>query len=146
MDELLDLFNNLTYLNDESATLMGINFFGSPTTPMYGTFGFQKPKSELKNYWDIIPEGTDVLITHGPPYGIQDLTRRKVNAGCEYLRAEVERKKPKFHFFGHIHEGRGVEKVGETTFCNASSRTQIMNNKKAYFEFNYEFEKDSFSD
>jgi len=34
---------------------------------------------------------TDVLITHGPPYGILDLTDEGVKAGCEELMKAVLR-------------------------------------------------------
>jgi hypothetical protein len=35
--------------------------------------------------WDKIPADTDVLITHGPPYGILDLTYDDEKVGCEEL-------------------------------------------------------------
>jgi Icc-related predicted phosphoesterase len=60
----------------------------------------------LKVYWDNIPENLDILITHGPPFGIFDRTAKKVNAGCKYLLAKIQKVKPKIHIFGHIHEGR----------------------------------------
>ena len=142
LDELLDLFSKFTYLNDQSVTIEGINFFGSPITEEHGIKGFQISAKELETHWDIIPENTDVLMTHGPPFEILDLTKRKENAGCKYLRAAVERVKPRFHFFGHIHDGRGVEKVGETTYCNAACKIQLLNNELPYFVFDYEFERD----
>lgn len=70
--------------------------------------------------WKSIPENIDVLITHGPPYGILDKTYDKVNAGCKGLLKFVERLKPKVHIFGHIHEAYGELKVGDTHFYNAS--------------------------
>jgi Icc-related predicted phosphoesterase len=44
-----------------------------------------------------------VLITHGPPYDILDLTIRKDKAGCKGLLKFVEKIKPQVHIFGHIH-------------------------------------------
>ena len=65
---------------------------------------------------------TDILITHGPPYDIGDLTVCGVKAGCPDLRKIIlEKIKPKYHIFGHIHEGRGKYVVENTTFINASS-------------------------
>lgn len=51
----------------------------------------------------------DVLLTHGPPYGIFDYEpSRMQNCGSEYLRnAFVEKGKPSLHIFGHIHEQYG---------------------------------------
>jgi len=60
------------------------------------------------------------LITHGPPYGILDKTYNNVNAGCKGLLKFVQKMKPKVHIFGHIHEGYGDVKIGDTHFYNAS--------------------------
>jgi Icc-related predicted phosphoesterase len=74
------------------------------------------------NKWKEIPTETDILITHGPPKDILDLCYSKDHAGCEFLREEIlNRIKPKYHVFGHIHETYGTEVIGETTFINASS-------------------------
>jgi len=67
-----------------------------------------------------IPENIDVLITHGPPFGILDKTVRGEKVGCQDLLAAIKRIKPKFHIFGHIHEDYGTVTKDETTFVNAS--------------------------
>lgn len=60
----------------------------------------------------------DIILTHGPPYGILDETYRDESVGCENLRRAVKRCKPRLHCFGHIHEGWGAMRVkwtgGET--------------------------------
>lgn len=60
-----------------------------------------------------IPEGIDILITHGPPEGINDFAGRTTedNAGCEWLLKALKRVRPRAHFFGHIHEGFGATRV-----------------------------------
>lgn len=60
-----------------------------------------------------IPEGIDILITHGPPELINDFARltTKDNAGCEWLLKALKRVKPRAHLFGHIHEGFGATRV-----------------------------------
>ncbi len=68
----------------------------------------------------MIPEGTDILITHGPPYGILDKTFDKLSVGCQDLLDAVIKIKPKYHIFGHIHESNGHIKLNETEFINAS--------------------------
>lgn len=76
----------------------------------------------IKPHWDMIPENTDVLITHGPPHGILDQTvRGKLHVGCQELLEAVYRIKPKLHLFGHIHEARGKIEYDGITFMNASS-------------------------
>ena len=61
-----------------------------------------------------IPSGSvaapHFVITHGPPQGILDQTGSGVHAGDASLRKAIERVKPIFHAFGHIHEGAGVKR------------------------------------
>jgi len=54
---------------------------------------------------------TDVMMTHGPPMGIRDETRRGEHVGCEHLLRALRRCRPRLHCFGHIHEGWGAERV-----------------------------------
>lgn len=54
----------------------------------------------------MIPSDTDILVTHTPPVGHGDLCCTGVRAGCVELLSTVQnRVKPKYHVFGHIHEG-----------------------------------------
>ena len=56
--------------------------------------------------WNLIPNDVDILITHTPPVGHGDLCCTGVRAGCvELLNSIQKRIKPKYHVFGHIHEG-----------------------------------------
>lgn len=99
-----------------------LKIYGSPWQPRFFDWAFNLDRNSpaLKAKWDLIPSDLDVLITHGPPHGILDRTDRGVNAGCELLRVAVERVKPRYHIFGHIHRAYGLERVGETTFINAA--------------------------
>ena len=54
----------------------------------------------------MIPDDTDILVTHTPPVGFGDLCCTGVRAGCVELLNSVQRRiKPKYHIYGHIHEG-----------------------------------------
>jgi len=88
----------------------------------------------LAEKWSLIPSDTDVLITHGPPYGILDQCHywdpyfgidynRNVHIGCRDLLNELKRIKPKVHIFGHIHESYGQMRQDDITFINASHMT-----------------------
>ena len=69
----------------------------------------------------MIPPETDVLITHGPPYGILDEVLRDPRpVGCRNLLHRIEEIKPRVHVFGHIHEGYGQVRQNDTLFINAS--------------------------
>jgi len=74
----------------------------------------------LSAIWAKIPKNLDILITHGPPFGILDRTTRGVNAGCPKLLEVVQIQTPRIHVFGHIHEGYGMREKDGTVFVNAS--------------------------
>lgn len=112
-----------TYLEDSETTVNGIRIYGSPWQPEFGGWGFNLMRGgPCREVWSKIPEGIDILITHGPPIGHGDLCRSQLRAGCVDLLREVqERVRPKYHVFGHIHEGYGMTTNGCTTFVNAST-------------------------
>lgn len=109
------------YLCDTGITIEGINIWGSPITPTFFNWAFNRDRgSNIAKYWDKIPQNTDILITHGPPSGILDRTISGSNAGCGDLLKKIELIKPKYHLFGHIHEAYGVYETAHTTFINGS--------------------------
>lgn len=119
--DLLKAHPSIIYLNDSEATVEGLRFWGSPITPYFNNWAFNRHPKEIGQHWDLIPEGIDVLVTHGPPAGILD----KVDVfleelGCPSLKGAVARVKPQVHAFGHIHEGRGLRQVSETLYINAA--------------------------
>ncbi len=106
-------------LVDEEVEIDGIKFFFSPWTPFFGNWAFMR--KDMRHVWDRIPEGTDVLVTHGPPVGILDENSWGESIGCKYLLEAVKLIKPKYHFFGHCHEQGGkVVFMGNTTFRNVA--------------------------
>jgi len=94
---------------------------GSPITPWFNNWAFNRERgAEIKLHWDLIPIETDILITHGPPFGIVDETVYSKRTGCEELLLNVYQVKPRLHVFGHIHKDYGQYTNGDTTFVNAS--------------------------
>jgi Icc-related predicted phosphoesterase len=83
-----------------------------------------KGSPELKQKWQKIPAGLDILITHTPPKGFHD-----EGEGCEHLTEAVLEKKPLFHIFGHYHTEHGATayfhtNMKKTTFINACSLSE----------------------
>ena len=119
---LRELFEpDVRYLCDEGAELAGLRLWGSPWTPWFHDWAFNLPRGEaLREVWERIPEGLDVLITHGPPAGVLDRTRDGLLVGCEDLLHAVRAKPPALHVFGHIHEAHGSLVEGPTTYVNAA--------------------------
>jgi len=111
------------YLENSEVTINGIKFYGSPQTPRFFDWGFNVDRGPLiREYWDKIPLDTDVLVTHGPPYGILDIAiRNGEHVGCEELWKAVQRVQPKVHAFGHIHHWHGIKEVDSIKFINASN-------------------------
>jgi len=140
-DELVK--RNIIYLEDKGVTIGGIKFYGSPWQPEFCNWSFNLPRGEdLLEKWKYIPSNTDVLITHGPPHGILDVSiYDKINVGCEDLRDEIfNRIKPKVHVFGHIHFEYGIEEREGIKFVNASvlNEDYIIQNKPIVIEVEHE--------
>lgn len=116
------LDKSVIYLLDSSVEIDGLKVYGSPWQPRFYDWAFNLNRGpEMAEKWDLIPAGTDVLITHGPPHGILDRTAYGDLAGCEELIKKVKDVRPQVHIFGHIHEGYGqIDKFG-VTFINASN-------------------------
>lgn len=114
--------DNVTYLNDSSAELGGLRLWGSPATPEFMNWAFNRTDAELASHWEQIPTGTDVVVTHGPPRGILDTVLPEGKAvGCPHLARAMERVRPRVHLFGYIHEGYGQEEHGGIVYVNASA-------------------------
>jgi len=111
------------YLEDSGVEICGLKFYGTPVQKIFYNWAFNRPEEKLEQHWQGIPDDTDILITHSPPYMIQDFVpRNHSHEGSPSLYKEVvERIKPQIHCFGHIHEGYGIKNIGDITFVNASN-------------------------
>lgn len=130
---------DVIYLQDEMVEVDGLKIYGSPWQPEFCDWAFNLPRGwPLKKKWEKIPEGTDILVTHGPPLGILDWSQfGNEHAGCADLRQELYRVKPKLHCFGHIHGDYGTAKWGPTLFINASlcDESYVANNPAVIVEY-----------
>src|SRR6187402_1527746 len=107
-------YEEFEYLCDSGTEFEGLKIWGSPWTK---TFEGINPKccaftvdteEELAAKFALIPEDTDILITHSPPFGILDHCSNG-HVGSKSLRSTINRIKPKIHIFGHIHENGGTK-------------------------------------
>ena len=139
--------DGIDYLCDSGTEFCGKDSLGNPLTikiwgsPWSSQFpginphccAFTRPfMSSLKDRWDLIPNDTDILITHNPPYGVLDQIKTDYGAsvGCkDLLEASENRIRPRLHVFGHIHENGGKKIVykrpghgqeNNTIYVNAS--------------------------
>ena len=108
-------------LLDHELIIEGTKFWGSPVTPGLENWAFNRERGlAMQRHWNKIPEDTDVLITHAPPYGIMDQIASGERLGCEELLKILDFVQPKIHLFGHIHYSSGYLKRNKTSFYNLS--------------------------
>lgn len=116
-------WGDIIYLENNEVTIccpngQQLRVYGSPYSPRHGNWAFQYPRSE--DVWaNSVPEGIDILITHGPPLAHLDLLK----SGCPHLLQTLWKVRPRLHIFGHIHEGAGVEWVTFSRLQDAYERT-----------------------
>lgn len=123
----------------ESLQLEGLNFFGSPWTPVYGddwAYNAGRTITEAAFYrkpfigdlWAQVPRDINVLITHGPAYDILDevfqVSGDSYNpprsVGCVELRKLIEEIRPDIHICGHVHSGHGQKHIDGISFYNVA--------------------------
>jgi len=117
-----ELLGNAIYLENSGAEIAGFTIWGSPVQPEFNNWAFNVARgAAIRRYWKMIPANTDVLVTHGPPFGVLDKAHpSSAHVGCEELAKAVEQIKPGLHVFGHIHGGHGLSSSKDTQFVNAS--------------------------
>lgn len=109
------------YLEDSGCEVAGLQFWGSPVQPWFFGLAFNRERgADIARHWEKIPMGTDVLVTHGPPYRHLDSIGRLDHGGCEMLRRRVLAIGPQLHVFGHLHDGYGTDFLGRTMLVNAA--------------------------
>jgi len=135
IQEILEFHKSIDYIQDDTLVLYGdgpegnspednIRIYGSPWQPWFYDWAFNLPKNGpgLASKWEAIPKNTDILLTHGPAWGILDTVvgRTYDNLGCELLAERIQQIQPKIHVCGHIHSGYGYKFENGTHFFNAS--------------------------
>lgn len=116
---------NITYLENDFAIIEGIKIFGSPITPTFGNWSFMRARHKLDRFWgDAMPVDIDILVTHGPPKGILDLSENVSHqlefCGDKSLLNKVLEIQPAYHLFGHIHNSGNIINAGiqKLSICN----------------------------
>ena len=118
---LRGLITHATLLLNEWVMVGPAKIWGSPLTQHNdGAFGRSNREDRVRAY-NSIPPDTDIVITHGPPYGVLDSTPEYPGpSGDRELRQAILRFKPVLHAFGHTHGGYGVLETRRTCYVNAA--------------------------
>ena len=104
---------NCYYLCGSGIEIEGVKFWG---VPLFFEDVIIGKDIELITQ---IPMDVDVLITHQPPKGIMS-TSNQTDYGSPELLTKVQSIKPRYHLFGHVHNGYGIATHGDTTFVNSA--------------------------
>ncbi len=121
----------ITYLENSFAEIEGVKVWGSPFTPTFNDWCFMMARHKIGRIWNVIPDDTDIVVTHGPPKYVLDITESREgkleNVGCKSLFTRMCEIEPMIHCFGHVHDFKnlrntGILKLGSmiTTFSNAA--------------------------
>lgn len=114
------------YLCDSGTEFKGMKIWGSPwtLTPYCMTFTCDTEK-ELAAKWALIPPNTDILITHGPPYGLADKTIDGRHVGSKSLQTQAFNLNLKLWVTGHIHAAYGIETPGHLYKCTLLNASHV---------------------
>ena len=120
----------IIYLENDYCTIKGLKIFGSPITPTFNDWYFMKSRDKMDRFWSNVDHDVDIMITHGPPKSILDLSETREHkleqCGDNALFRHVHyRIKPKLHCFGHIHDFRkcinhGTRVLDGITYSNGA--------------------------
>ncbi len=128
------------YLNSFTDKISGLKLFGFPfITPINGRWAFERNSPEMKELAKRIPNDTDILVCHGPPFRILDGFYRKYSiidpsreegfrieeayheVGSKELLERIQIVRPKLVCFGHVHEhGSETEEQDGIIYVNAA--------------------------
>lgn len=118
----------ISYLRGESISIGGVNFYGFPWQPIYRFMAFNAREGELKGRLKLVPDNTNVLVSHGPALHTLDyIPSEKAHVGCRALAKRIEQlPNLKAHICGHIHESYGllVRESDGLKCVNASTCTE----------------------
>jgi len=118
----LDVKSDCIYLCDSGTEVLTdckrLKIWGSPWSPLFKGVNplctaFMLPEEHLHNKWIQIPQDTDILITHCPPFGTLDYKElsdgTRYHMGSKSLEAWLKWVgRPLVHVFGHIHSAYGI--------------------------------------
>ena len=121
----------IIYLENDYIEVKGIKIWGSPVTPTFGEWAFMKARHKTHELWQQIPDDTDIVVVHGPPATILDLSYNRENelesCGDSALMKRLLDINPKLCLFGHIHNCKDIINAGtrklsirDTIYSNGS--------------------------
>ena len=120
----------IEYLDHDTLTIYDEVIYGYPTTPTFGQWYFMADRSKINKHVEMIPQSTTILINHGMPKGVMDLTENR-DYSLEMVGDSALFKKTqklenlKLFCGGHLHSNKdiintGLRKIGNVLYSNAA--------------------------
>jgi Icc-related predicted phosphoesterase len=103
------------YIQYRRYEFRGVSFIGINGVSENETSNFYLDKNNAT-----LLQNIDVLVTHVPPYGFQDIVFLGKHAGSKILTEITKTIKPRLLLCGHIHENPGYLNMEDTTIVNCS--------------------------
>lgn len=125
------------YLQDEGIELLGVKIWGTPWQPYFYDWAFNAPERNGEDFlaakFSLIPDDTDIVVCHGPPFGYGDQVGNphvedrsgQPRVGSQSMTDALQRVQPPLMVCGHIHSGYGRYQLGDTEVVNAA----LVNNQ-----------------
>lgn len=106
----------------------GLTIWFSPWSPKFNNWAWMADEDILRVIYNAIPTGTDIIVSHCPPYNYGDKIadqfilddRMDPHVGSKALLDTICRVRPKVVICGHIHGGHGIYTHNTTTIYNCS--------------------------
>lgn len=109
-------------LIDSTRVIEGVKFYGLPWTlpaPSIIRWAFEATESQMETICDTIPDDTEVLVSHGAPFGYLDMD----GIGCQALANRIKQlDQLKVCVFGHLHNTPGIIREGKIIYCNTAQQ------------------------
>jgi len=134
-------YNNIHFIVHDSIEIEGIKFFCSAYSRTFGHWSFMTDEDTLKYLYEKIPNATEILVTHTPPFGVLDQTIYGIPAGSTSLKHRIpELSKLKYNIFGHIHESNGSIIADNIQYINCSVINELYELVNVPYIFEYKKE------
>ncbi len=108
------------YLEESGVELGGLKIWGSPFNSANHGSAFSQTEDKITDHWEKIPDDSDMVIIHTPPYGILDKNATGEHEGSKALLRKLVRVEPRYFIYGHRHSTHGHEYRYGIHFINAS--------------------------
>ncbi|MEM2838926.1 MAG: metallophosphoesterase family protein [Thermoplasmata archaeon] len=111
--------SNCISLHLRRVPIDGVDFVGIGGAPVCSmSTPLEMSEADIEQELSRVIVDDCILVTHAPPYGINDLTRSGKRLGSRAIAKLVSKHHPRLVASGHVHEARGIVEKDGTIFIN----------------------------